>query len=103
MEAALLSQPGGRSGDYIEDRHGKQIPLTSLIFGRHHRAFEVAEHVQIHQESPGKAVIYLIAGQHIPAEKLHDFFDLSNVDVDFEIEVRNKPILTKAGKLRLKI
>ncbi|WP_288610088.1 hypothetical protein [uncultured Victivallis sp.] len=93
----------GRSGDYIEDRHGKQIPLTSLIFGRHHRAFEVAEHVQIHQESPGKAVIYLIAGQHIPSENLHNFFDLSNVDVDFEIEVRNKPILTKAGKLRLKI
>ena len=30
----------GRSGDFIEDRNGKKIPLTALIFGRHHKAGE---------------------------------------------------------------
>lgn len=37
----------GRSGDFIEDKHGKKIPLTALIFGRHNKAFDVADYIQI--------------------------------------------------------
>ena len=92
----------GRSGDFVTDRTGKEIPLTSLIFGRHHRAFEVAEHIQIHQERPGEAVIYLVkSGGIIPEpEKL---FDLSALDISFRVEQRQTPILTQSGKLKLKV
>ena len=92
----------GRSGDFITDRAGKEIPLTSLIFGRHHPAFEVAEHIQIHQDRPGEAVIYLIkSGGSIPEpEKL---FDLSALDVSFRVEQRAEPVLTASGKLKLKV
>lgn len=92
----------GRNGDFIEDRNGKQIPLTSLIFGRHHKAFEVAEHIQIHQESPGEAVIYLIkSGAQV--EHPEDLFDLSALDVSFRVEQRQTPVLSSSGKLKLKV
>lgn len=92
----------GRNGDFLADRQGKRIPLTSLIFGRHHKAFEYVEHLQIHQEQDGEATIYLITGKNI-AEPLNRLFDLSNVDIDFKLVVKEKPFLTAAGKLRLKI
>lgn len=92
----------GRNGDFIEDRNGKQIPLTSLIFGRHHKAFEVAEHIQIHQDKPGEATIYLIkSGTSI--ENPEKLFDLSALDISFRIEQRQEPILSSSGKLKLKV
>lgn len=92
----------GRNGDFIEDLNGKQIPLTSLIFGRHHKAFEVAEHIQIHQDTPGEAVIYLIkSGERI--EHPETLFDLSALDVTFCVEQRQAPILSSSGKLKLKV
>ena len=92
----------GRSGDYIADRSGKQIPLTSLIFGRHHRAFDVADHIQIHQERPGEAVIYLVRGGD-PIPEPEKLFDLSSLDIAFRVEQRSEPVLTRSGKLRLKV
>lgn len=92
----------GRSGDYVTDCNGKQIPLTSLIFGRHHKAFDVVDHLQIHQDKAGEATIYLITKNQLP-EDLHALFDLSHVDISFTLAVRSEPILTAAGKLRLKI
>ena len=92
----------GRSGDYVTDCNGKQIPLTSLIFGRHHKAFDVVDHLQIHQDKAGEATIYLITKNQLP-EDLHTLFDLSHVDISFTLAVRSEPILTAAGKLRLKI
>lgn len=92
----------GRNGDFVTDRSGKEIPLTSLIFGRHHKAFEVAEHIQVHQERPGEAVIYLIkSGEAIPNPEA--LFDLSALDMSIRVEQRQEPILTAARKLRLKV
>lgn len=92
----------GRSGDFITDRAGKEIPLTSLIFGRHHKAFEVAEHIQVHQDHPGEAVIYLVkSGEFIPHPE--SLFDLSALDMSIRVEQRQEPILTAARKLRLKV
>ena len=92
----------GRNGDFIEDRNGKQIPLTSLIFGRHHKAFDMAEHIQIHQESPGNATIYLIKPGAI-VENPEKLFDLGALDISFHVEQRNTPILSSSGKLKLKV
>lgn len=92
----------GRNGDFIEDRNGKQIPLTSLIFGRHHKAFEVAEHIQIHQDKPGEATIYLIKSG-TTVEKPESLFDLSALDITFRVEQRQTPVLSSSGKLKLKV
>ena len=92
----------GRNGDFIEDRNGKQIPLTSLIFGRHHKAFEVAEHIQIHQDKPGEATIYLIKSG-TAVKNLENLFDLSALDIAFRVEQRQTPVLSSSGKLKLKV
>ena len=94
----------GRSGDFIEDRNGKKIPLTALIFGRHHHAFDIADYIQIHQDVAGKAVLYVTLKDKAcrPSDAL-SLFDLSNVQVEFTVEFRDAPIRTGAGKLKLRV
>lgn len=94
----------GRSGDFIEAGNGKKIPLTALIFGRHHHAFDVADYIQIHQDVPGKAILYVTLKDkaHRPSDAL-SLFDLSNVQVEFTVEFRDAPIRTAAGKLKLRV
>ena len=98
----------GRGGDFIEDKNGKKIPLTALIFGRHHKAFDVAEYIQIGQSEPGKATLYVTLNRHSPEkaptlEALPGLFDLSNVDIDFDFKILDKPIRTAMGKLKLRV
>jgi len=95
----------GRSGDFVEDRQGKKIPLTALVFGRHHKAFDIAEHIQIGQAEPGKATIYVTLPASVPASGLDlvALFDLSGVDIDFDVKVLQAPVRTAMGKLKLKI
>lgn len=93
----------GRSGDFIEDKHGKQIPLTALIFGRHHKAFDVADYVQIGQSKPGKATLYVAVKDGIIGEDISGLFDLTHVNIDFAFQVVDKPIRTSAGKLKLRV
>ena len=93
----------GRSGDFIEDKHGKKIPLTALIFGRHHQAFDVADYIQIGQTEPGKATLYVTMKNREGVGDMAKLFDLTNVDVDFEFEVLEKPIRTGMGKLKLRV
>ena len=94
----------GRSGDFVEDKGGKKIPLTALIFGRHHKAFDVADHVQIRQQEPGKATL-IVSGSAaaLGEKKIEKLFDLTNVAIDFDMEIVDKPIRTAAGKLKLKV
>ena len=100
MEFAIKE---GRSGDFIEDKHGKKIPLTALIFGRHHKAFDVADYVQIGQAEPGKATLYVTAKDGVVSGDLAMLFDLTNVDIDFDFKVIDKPIRTVMGKLKLRV
>ena len=93
----------GRSGDFIEDKNGKRIPLTALIFGRHHKAFDVADYVQIGQEKPGRATLYVTIKDREVGGDMEKLFDLTNVDVDFEFKVVEKPVRTAMGKLRLRV
>lgn len=100
----------GRSGDFIEDRNGKKIPLTALIFGRHHKAFDVADYIQIGQSVSGKATLYITMKSHshkmdtrCDNSALASLFDLSNVAIDFEFKILDKPIRTAMGKLKLRV
>lgn len=93
----------GRSGDYVIDKHGKQVSLTALIYGRHHKIFDFADNVQVGQPEPGRATIYVTIKDGISAERLSSCFDLSSVDLDFDFKLIDKPIRTGAGKLKLKV
>ena len=94
----------GRNGDFVEDKNGKRIPLTALIFGRHHKAFDIADHVQIRQREPGMATLIVSGSKNaIGDKKIVDMFDLTNVAIDFDMEIVDKPIRTAAGKLKLKV
>ena len=93
----------GRSGDFIEDKNGKKIPLTALIFGRHHKAFDVADYIQIGQTEPGKATLYVTMNDGRVQGDLGRMFDLTNVDIDFEFKVVEKPVRTAMGKLKLRV
>ena len=78
--------------------------MTALIFGRHHKAFDIADHVQIRQQEPGKATLVVSGSKEVLADKaMSDLFDLTNVDIDFDMEIVGKPIRTAAGKLKLKV
>lgn len=93
----------GRSGDFIEDKNGKKIPLTALIFGRHHKAFDVADYIQIGQMEPGKATLYVTMKDVREQGDWGQLFDLTTVDIDFEFKVIEKPIRTAIGKLKLRV
>ena len=89
MAGALVTELAikeGRSGDFVEDKNGKKIPLTALIFERHHKAFDVADYVQIGQKEPGRATLYVTVRGGGAGGDLADLFDLSNVDLDFEFK-----------------
>lgn len=92
-----FSISSGRVGDFIFDLNGKPVSLTALIFGRHHKAFEKADFIQIKNPKNGQAVLVVTSIHNI---SLNDF-DLSNVAIDFKLEMVEKPIRTAAGKLPL--
>ncbi len=93
----------GREGEYIIDRNMKRIPLTALVFGRHHRLFELARFVQIRQTEAGMAAILatLDDPSAISEDAWQRWFDVSGVAVDFTFEVREQPVRTPAGKVPL--
>lgn len=92
----------GRQGDFVLDSNSKKIPLTGLIFGRHHRLFDFCSHLQIGQPKPGKATVYYCPIPHAKVEIVPDtMFDSSNVSIDFSFVAVSEPIKTRAGKVRL--
>ncbi len=93
----------GRSGDFIEDKHGKKIPLTGLIFGRHHCAFDVFDFIQVKQDVAGSSTILVTNKSGKMIKNIEQYFNLDNVEIDFHFEVLKNPILSKSGKFKLKI
>jgi phenylacetate-CoA ligase len=92
----------GRCGDFILDKKGKQISLTSLVFGRHHNAFDFVDFIQVKQSMDGHIIFFLTVNddKFIGSKSC---LDLSNVDIDFDIIIIPQPIRTKLGKVPLKI
>lgn len=93
----------GRSGDFIIDKLDKKISLTSLIFGRHHKAFNEFDYVQVSQILPGKATILVTNSKSKQIDDLSKYFDFDNVNIDFEFKEIEKPVLTGSGKYKLKV
>ena len=90
----------GRRGDFILDKSHKRIPLTGLIFGRHHELFNVCSHIQVSQTEPGYATVYY-CGLEQPIQNPSPLFDQSGVDIEFSFQELAEPILTSAGKMKL--
>lgn len=91
----------GRIGEFITDKDGKKIPLTGLIFGRHHKLFDKSKYIQVNQKEPGKATILYTPidyEQKIEAEK---YFDSRDIAITFDFKAVEKPVKTPAGKIRL--
>lgn len=94
----------GRIGDFILDRNGNRHSLTAVIFGRHHAAFADIRHVQVSQDRPGLATLLVTpATSMVAPEFLRQAFDLSGLDMDWELRLLSEPVRSKAGKIKLKI
>ena len=94
----------GREGEFIKDLNGLKIPLTALIFGRHHKAFDLVDFVQVKQEViSGDIIFYLSTRKKINKKELSTLLDLENVAINYRIELIPTPFKTKAGKVILKI
>lgn len=95
----------GREGDFITDKNGKKIPLTGLIFGRHHRMFDIADFIQVGQDEKGMVTFYITLKDRtkINVENMEQYFDLTNVDIEYRFELQDSPIRSKIGKIKLKI
>lgn len=94
----------GRIGDFVLDRLERNLSLTSIIFGRHHTAFEGLQHLQVRQDAPGKITLLVVVRQdHGDVTQLRKGFDFNGLDLTWSIEIIDQPIRTPAGKIRLKV
>lgn len=89
----------GRNSDSVIDQNGRSISLTGLIFGRHHKAFEHSEHVQVRQPAPGK--IEILVTSKDTRENWSELFDFSNAFFDVSFTQIDSPIRTPLGKVQL--
>lgn len=89
----------GRNSDFVIDLNGRAIPLTALIFGRHHLAFEYCEHVQVRQVSEGKIEIVVTSKTEI--DDWSQLFDFNNSFFDVCFTQVQSPVRTPSGKVQL--
>jgi phenylacetate-CoA ligase len=90
----------GRKGEYIIDEFGKNIPLTGLIFGRHHKIFDYIDYIQISQKEIGFATILYVSKNNLDCRQL---FDTTNINIKFKFMKIPEPIKTNSGKVLLKV
>lgn len=98
----VFSLREGRLGEYIYDRSGSRISLTSLIYGRHHQIFNKASSVQVKQIEQGSIEVY-VCSDEIIEDSLENLFDFSDVQLEVKIKQVKSPFLTKNGKQMLLI
>lgn len=92
----------GRAGDSVVRSNGTPISVTALLFGRHHRAFEWSESVQIRQDAPGHVTI-LVVGDKPAGSRLEDHFNFEGVPLAIAYAELPAPYRTPAGKRPLLI
>ncbi len=94
----------GRSGEFVVDRQGAKIPLTALIFGRHHRLFDIARFIQVRQPKDGEMTVVVTLKESLPSVFVfEEWFDNTGLDMRIEFEVVPSPVLSASGKVTLKI
>lgn len=89
----------GRNSESVTDINSRSISLTGLIFGRHHKAFEYSEHIQVRQSAPGKIEIFITS--KTKRSDWADLFDFSNAFFDITFSQIDTPIRTPSGKVQL--
>ena len=89
----------GRNSENVIDKNGRHISLTGLIFGRHHKAFEHSEHIQVRQLLPGQIEVFITA--KITRTTWEELFDFSNSFFDITFSQIETPIRTPSGKVQL--
>lgn len=94
----------GRVGDFIVDRNGKKHSLTAIIFGRHHNAFDSIKHIQVRQDAVGK-VTFLVTPRNSQQDDagIRAGLDLSDLDLEWGVELVAEPVRTIGGKIQLKV
>ncbi len=94
----------GRIGDFVIDRSGRRLALTSIIFGRHHPGFDQVKHIQVRQDAPGRITL-LVVPLSVPLDilALRSGFDFSGLDFDWHLETVLEPVRSKLGKVTLKV
>jgi len=91
----------GRLGEFVKDKNNKNISLTALIFGRHHKLFDRVNFIQVKQIEPGKILVYYSNIMQI--DNPSELFDSSNLNIDVSFEQINEPFKTSFGKIPLLI
>jgi phenylacetate-CoA ligase len=89
----------GRNSENVIDLNGRSISLTGLIFGRHHKAFDRSEHIQVRQLSPGN--IEIIISSKDTSAKWPELFDFTNAFFEIKFSQIDTPIRTPSGKVQL--
>jgi phenylacetate-CoA ligase len=89
----------GRNSDSVIDCKGRSISLTGLIFGRHHRAFDHCEHIQVMQLAPGKIEVLITSREH--RNNWSELFDFSNALFEVSFRKIEFPVTTSLGKVKL--
>ncbi len=91
----------GRAGEYVKDRNGKNISLTALVFGRHHKLFDFCSHIQVYQPENGKALILYVPLENNSDLRPESLFDSTNIEMEFTFQKLSTPFRTRSGKLNL--
>ncbi len=94
----------GRIGDFVTDRCGRRLALTSIIFGRHHSGFDEVQHLQVRQDAPGRITLLVVPrSASFDIQALRSGFDFSGLDLDWHLEIVLEAVRSKLGKIKLKI
>lgn len=93
----------GRKGEFAIDKSGKKIPLTGLIYGRHHKLFDFCEFIQVYQESKGTVTIFYTSSKNIMETKAKELFNSENLDMELKFKKIKEPYKTPSGKVLLKL
>lgn len=94
----------GRVGDFVLDRQQRRLSLTSIIFGRHHSAFDQLLHLQVKQDIPGRLTLLAVGrSDSLDIEDLRGGFDFTGLDLEWRIELLDAPLRTASGKIKLKV
>lgn len=95
----------GRVTDFVLDRAGRRLSLTSIIFGRDHQALSMLRHVQVRDDGGGRITMVVTPnGSDVrDVGALREGFDFSDLEIEVTVEVVDRPIRTPTGKIQLKI
>ena len=85
------------------DLRGNKVFLTALIFGRHHKLFDVSNHIQVEQISKGVIKVYYVLRNGMTCTNPERLFDDNNINFNILFEELIKPVTTISGKVPLLI